>query len=409
MKESFLKKTFKNIKKSLFFFALAFIILTYTLNKIKPENETNQVYLNLNNVEKLDPNLNESDLEFFNKDVDKYILDKNVILYSNFTPLYKYLSIPQIEVLRKYTIFYVLQYIEEDKNSIFFKFNYNKINITNIKNFYSGTYNNGIIISFPINQHNGTDTEYYYYNNIGNYNITASISKLDDINAINLVSTQKNDIFLVCQKLSVNNNNYSFNNCTTEYQEALNYFSNTWKNINNFPNAVNKNTRIFYEYYSLAMQGLNNDSKCFNNYGILNYIDFFVDCQIDIEKGVKNINNLGNIEKGDYLKFSKNISKSLNLKSEDLTPDFGFNSLGLKYRAVKLLLDTYVPIKTTEQIIMVNNIVNQKWNPEYPMATLDLGTYSEQDIYNIKHANEIGKALIEKNKKIEKQKLNSSQ
>lgn len=409
----FFKNIFKTAKKYLFFFTLFFLVITYVVNKLKPpENTLNQTYLDLGKIEQKDPNLNESDIDFFIKNTEKYTLDKNVILYSNFVPLYKWLTVNQIEVLRKYTIFYVLQYIEEDKTSQFFKFNYDKINITNIKNFNSGTYINGIIVQFPINQYKNENNIYSYFNNLGEYKINAIISNTDDINAINLVTEQKNDIFLICKNVKVNNYNYTFSDCITEYQEALNYFNNSWKNINNFPNAVFLKNRLFYEYYSLAMQGLNNNSKCFSQYKITEYQNFFVDCQIDINNGIKNINNFGNKEKGDYLELSQNISKSLNINSEDLTPEFGFNSLGLKNRAIKLLLDTYAPMKTTEEILMATKIVNQKWNPEYPMATLDLGSYSAQDIYDIKHANEIGKALIEKNKQLEKERLkkqNSSQ
>ena len=239
-----------SIKQGVMIMGLIYISYVLMINKLEPEKIENQNFLVLSNVVR-EPNMNESVFDDFEKNAPKYLLNRNVVLGSNFTPFYKWLTIPQIEVLRKFTLFYVMKYIEEDKNNQFFTFDYEKINITNITKFKTGEYNNGVIVQFPISQYQGNDTKYIYYYNMGEYHINATINNLDEINSINLLQTQINDLYLVCKKLEVKDQEYSFTDCKTEYGAGVEYFTNNWKNINNLPNVVKLKTRLFYEYYAL--------------------------------------------------------------------------------------------------------------------------------------------------------------
>ena len=391
-----------SIKHGVLIMGLIYISYVLIINKLEPEKIENQNFLVLSNVVR-EPNMNESVFDDFEKNAPKYLLNRNVVLGSNFTPFYKWLTIPQIEVLRKFTLFYVMKYIEEDKNNQFFTFDYEKINITNITKFKTGEYNNGVIVQFPISQYQGNDTKYIYYYNMGEYHINATINNLDEINSINLLQTQINDLYLVCKKLEVKDQEYSFTDCKTEYGAGVEYFTNNWKNINNLPNVVKLKTRLFYEYYALSMQGLTNDSSCYDNYSIIEYNIFFMNCEKDINQAINNINEFGNGKKYDYLNYSRKVSSSLKIKTEDLSPELGFVSVGYKYKAIRMLLDKYAPSYSYDELWMVTKIVNEKWNPEYPQIVVDLANYSQQDIYNIKNARQISKDLTKKNLELEKQ------
>lgn len=399
VKKSMIKDIFKN---GVVIIGVSMLIYLVFKNNISPEPLPDQIYIDLKNTIK-EPNLNESEILLFQKNANKFVFARSVVVGSNFTPFYKWLTIPQIEILRKFTLFYFIQYIENDQQNQFFNFNLDKISINNIHRFKSGYYENGIILNFPINNRQEYENNKYLYSNrIGNFEEFAKIDNTDEVNVINLLNSSSNgDIYLICQNLQKINNKYLFSSCKTEYSAGLDYFKKIWLNINNVPDFVFLKTKLFYEYYALSIQGLNKDSYCYKDYPIIEYQEFFINCQIDIKNGINKINNYGSKDREDYLKFSQQISKSLKIKSTDLSPSLGFQPIGYKYKAIQMLLDKYAPIYSSEQLWMIKKIVNKKWNPEYPSIVLDLSNYSEQDIYDIKNANQIGKELKQKNKELE--------
>lgn len=377
---------------------------SYISDRFTPKEVNNQIYLNLSNTIQ-EPNMNESVFSEFEKNAPKYFLQKDVILGSNFTPLFKWLNLKQIELIRNFVLYNTIKRIEYEKENKFFLYDYNYVNITNIKNFTSNEYTSGLILNFPINSYNEVDNQYIYQQSFGNFNIYATISKLDEVNSINIIQSKalKDNIYLVCRSLNINNTNYYFSNCKTEYGEALSYFTNNWKNINNAPNIVNLKTRLFYEYYTLAIQGLSNDSVCFNNTSIVELDNYIENCQKDISQSINNINQFSNENYKDYLNYSHEISKSLKVNVDDLTPELGFTSIGYKDQAIRLLLNKYAPMYSADDLWMAKKIVNKYWNPDYPKAVLDISSYSNQDIYDLKHSREIAKSITQENIEKEKQ------
>lgn len=396
------------IKSGVVLLGGVYFAYSYISDRFTPKNGNNQIYLNLSNTVQ-EPNMNESVFNSFEKNAPKYYLQKDVVLGSNFTPLFKWLNIKQIELIRNFVLYNSIKRIEDEKDNKFFSYDYNYVNITNIKNFNSNDYTSGLIINFPINSYHEIDNKYIYQQSFGNYNVYATISKLDEVNSINIIQSKslKDNIYLVCRTLNINNDNYSFSNCKTEYGEALDYFTNNWKNINNAPNIVNLKTRLFYEYYALAIQGLSNDSVCFNTTSIVELDGYIENCQKDIEQSIINISQFSNDAYKDYLNYSREISSSLKIKTEDLTPDLGFTSLGYKDQAIRLLLNKYAPMYSADDLWMAKKLVNKYWNPDYPKAVLDISSYSNQDIYDLKHAREIAKAITQEN--IEKEKKTNQQ
>lgn len=398
----FVKEFFKGS-----FLILCVSVLGYTIlvSRIEPPQSKEIRYIDLKNVISLDSNINESALSFLQNNSQKYILDKSVVVNSGFVPFLKWVQINQVDVLKKINMYYTLNYIENGIDNEYFKYNYDRITVSNTNRFQGGDAN-GIIVYFPTNNYiEKSATSYEFHNELGKKEIIANINNIDEINAINLLQTQTNDLYLICRNLSRTQDVLTFDDCKTEYSEALQVFKNIWQNINNAPFAVDVNARLFFEYYLLAMQNITSDSSCYINYGAYDFKNFYDNCSKDIIKSAIELNDQNISNKNKYLDYSKNISNSLMIKDEDLTPEMGFSAVGYKDMAVRNLLDKYAPMYSIEQLNMAKQIVNKYYDYKHPKGILELDGYSYEDIYNIKNADAIGKEKLRKNQELEKQQI----
>lgn len=393
-----IKTTFN---KSILIFGVVFLAGSMIFNQLTPVAGKNQVFLNLNNTIKSDPNFSESDFQFFKDNTEKYVLSRSVILNSNFTPLFKWLQPKQVETLRKFTVYYYLQYVENNISNIYFKYKMDRADIENIKSFQDGTYQDGIIVNFPMNQISNINGDYKFTNQLGIYETNAIINDVDEINAINvLIPENKQDIYLVCKKISTKGYEYNFSDCKTEYGAAVSYFGVVWKNINNVPDFVNMNARLFYEYNSLVMQGLDKTSYCYQSYPIIKYDEFYKQCKEDYDQAIYKINHyISGRDKISYIQYSQDVSKSLKINKLYLTPAMGFEPIGYKSDAIVMLQEKYNQTNSSDKNWMIRKIVDKNWNPKYPKITLDVSGYSQQDIYNITHAESMIAIIKENNKK----------
>lgn len=401
------KTLFKELKKSSIVVFVVIGSFFFLKNQLKPNSEDPNVeFMKIGSTTK-EPNLDESQLLYLEKNAPKYILRKDTFLNSNFTPLFRRLTINQINLMRKLVIYNTLNFIENDIQSKYFIFNYKRLNIENVSKFKSGEYPEGVIIQIP-KKYQDYDSKYVYQKQLARFIITATINNADELSAVNLTNNVSNndDSYLICYKLEIKENEYNFSNCKTDYSEAIKYFTDNWNNVNKFPAVVNKNTRIFYAFNTLSFWGLKNNSFCYKNLdsNIAEIFNFYPECYKEILLADQNIRNQNPSETKEYLVYSSFVSKSLLLNVDDFKYEDGFENIGLKQQAIQLLFDKYRDLKTSRAdfAFVANKIVNKYWDPEHPYATLDLGTYTPQDIWDLKNADLVVKKIVENNIALEK-------
>lgn len=400
VKKSFIKDTFK-----MTFMVSACVFVGYRIisRETVPDLSGDRTYLDLQNVIK-NPNVNESTLDFIEKNAKTYFFKPQFIKGSSFIPVYKYVTVPQIEIMRKFSIYYYLEYIENGTENKYFKYDIKRLDITNISSLKSGVYSNGISVLFNPEKISGTDDSYNLSSSYGSYRVSTKITDIDEINAINLTSADRSDIYLICTNLNKKSEtDLEFSNCKTEYSYALQYFTDLWKNINSSPMIIQTHARLFFEYYILTLQNLNPKSVCYSDdYKIYEYKYFVKDCSTDVKNADDDMDYVSNEKYRSNIDFSIKVSKSLFLRDEDLSTDYGFNPIGYRYKAEKLILQTYIKgYYTNAQLMATKEVVLKHYNKQYPAASLDLGTYTNQDIYDIVNADKINQMKALENGKRE--------